>query len=157
MGLTERKKSTGLSEGLWGNWGIRCWTSCLICMDLEKCVLWWIASVFRLNDHSDYCQTEGESWLYDALQNIFNKQNIVTNYLSVFVHLNTAHLVRSSSCLLLTQTASAHLLAAVRPIISLPPFLCSNSSSLGCAQGRGGKGGRRGEERGEGSSPLTSS
>lgn len=69
-------------------------------------------------------------------------------HLEQFVHHNTAHLARSSSCLLLTQTASAHLLAAVQPIISLPPFLCS-SSSLGRAQGRRGKG-REGRGRREG-------
>lgn len=54
------------------------------------------------------------------------------------VHHNTAHLDQPS-CLLLTQTASAHLLAAVQPIISLPPFLCSRSN-LGHVQGREGAG-----------------
>lgn len=75
----------------------------------------------------------------------------IFNIYGGFVHYNTAHLDQSSSCLLLTQTASARLLAAVQPIISLPPFLCSRKS-LDHAQGRKGEGGR--EETMKGRAPL---
>ena len=64
-------------------------------------------------------------------------------------HVSLSHALSAlcASCSLLTQTAFAHLLAAVRPIISLPPFLCS-SSSLGRAQRRGGEAGEAVERRG---------
>lgn len=76
---------------------------------------------------------------------------LVFNVYDSFVHYYTTHLDQSSSCLLLTRTVSARLLAAVQPIISLPPFLCS-LNCLGHAQGRKGEGGR--EETIKGRAPL---
>lgn len=67
---------------------------------------------------------------------------------SIFVYHNNAHL-QLLSCL---RLASAHLLAAVQSIISLPPFLCS-CSSLGPAQGRewGREGGKETSKKGRAS------
>lgn len=120
----------------------------------------WINQVFRINVFTPILVSQREKLSLlggmirkcGFLQNIFNIQDSVINSLSMFVHWNTVHLAPSSSCLLLSKKkTSAHLLAAVQPIISLPPFLCS-SSSLGHAQGRRGEGGR--EERRKGRAPL---
>lgn len=109
-----------------------------------------INSVFKLNVFTLIIVKEGN---YHYLLGWMNKNmrlfaNLCTSSTWQLVHHNTAHLDQSSSCLLLTQTASAHLLAAVQPIISLPPFLCSRSS-LGHALGRK-RGGREERRRGRG-------